>query len=45
MLFRSGFKPSYGSVSRYGLIDLAMSLDQIGPLAKNVGDVKKVFKR
>ena len=34
-----GLKPSYGSVSRYGLIDLSMSLDQIGPLAKNVEDV------
>lgn len=33
-----GVKPSYGLVSRYGLIDLSMSLDQIGPLAKNVGD-------
>ncbi len=33
-----GFKPTYGVVSRYGLIDLAMSLDQIGPLAKNVKD-------
>lgn len=31
-----GVKPSYGSVSRYGLIDLSMSLDQIGPFAKNV---------
>ncbi|MEX0932755.1 MAG: Asp-tRNA(Asn)/Glu-tRNA(Gln) amidotransferase subunit GatA [Candidatus Pacearchaeota archaeon] len=31
-----GIKPSYSSVSRYGLIDLSMSLDQIGPLAKNV---------
>ncbi len=33
-----GVKPSYSSVSRYGLIDLSMSLDQIGPLAKNVSD-------
>ncbi len=33
-----GVKPSYGSVSRYGLIDLSMSLDQIGPFAKNVSD-------
>jgi aspartyl-tRNA(Asn)/glutamyl-tRNA(Gln) amidotransferase subunit A len=33
-----GVKPSYGLVSRYGLIDLSMSLDQIGPLAKNVED-------
>ncbi len=33
-----GIKPSYGRVSRYGLIDLSMSLDQIGPLAKNVSD-------
>jgi aspartyl-tRNA(Asn)/glutamyl-tRNA(Gln) amidotransferase subunit A len=33
-----GVKPSYGRVSRYGLIDLAMSFDQIGPLTKNVED-------
>lgn len=39
-----GFKPSYGAVSRYGLIDLSMSLDQIGPIGKNLEDVKKVFE-
>lgn len=39
-----GVKPSYGSVSRYGLIDLSMSLDQIGPLAKNVEDAALMLK-
>ena len=38
-----GMKPTYGSVSRYGLIDLSMSLDQIGPLAKNVKDCALLF--
>jgi aspartyl-tRNA(Asn)/glutamyl-tRNA(Gln) amidotransferase subunit A len=38
-----GLKPSYGAVSRYGLIDLAMSFDTIGPLAKNVEDAQLVF--
>src|SRR3989344_4585725 len=33
-----GIKPSYGSVSRHGLIDLSMSLDQVGVFAKNVSD-------
>jgi aspartyl-tRNA(Asn)/glutamyl-tRNA(Gln) amidotransferase subunit A len=33
-----GVKPSYGLVSRYGLIDLSMSLDQIGPIAQNIDD-------
>lgn len=32
----TGVKPSYGRVSRYGLIDLSMSLDQIGTLSKDV---------
>jgi len=38
-----GFKPSYGAVSRYGLIDLSMSLDQIGPLTSSVEDAEIVF--
>jgi aspartyl-tRNA(Asn)/glutamyl-tRNA(Gln) amidotransferase subunit A len=32
-----GFKPSYGVVSRQGLLDLAMSFDQIGPFSKDPG--------
>jgi aspartyl-tRNA(Asn)/glutamyl-tRNA(Gln) amidotransferase subunit A len=38
-----GIKPSYGLVSRYGLIDLSMSLDQIGTIAKNVNDAALVL--
>ena len=35
-----GFKPTYGSVSRWGLISYASSFDQIGPLAHTVDDIE-----
>ncbi|VVB82584.1 Amidase [uncultured archaeon] len=38
-----GLKPSYGAVSRYGLIDMCMSFDQIGPITKNVSDSILLF--
>ncbi|NLJ58739.1 MAG: Asp-tRNA(Asn)/Glu-tRNA(Gln) amidotransferase subunit GatA [Tissierellia bacterium] len=38
-----GFKPSYGSVSRYGAIAYASSLDQIGPITDSVEDAAIVY--
>lgn len=38
-----GMKPTYGAVSRSGLIAMASSLDQIGPLAKTVEDAAHLF--
>jgi len=39
-----GIKPTYGRVSRYGVVAYASSLDQVGPIARNVRDAAKITK-
>ncbi|KAJ1881474.1 Trimeric GatFAB AmidoTransferase(AdT) complex subunit, partial [Coemansia sp. RSA 486] len=39
-----GFKPSYGRISRYGLVPYGSSLDTVGIMARSVQDVQQVFQ-
>ncbi|HEY1928543.1 MAG TPA: amidase [Caulobacteraceae bacterium] len=38
-----GLKPTYGRVSRYGVMEMAASLDHVGPMAREVADVATLF--
>ena len=39
-----GLRPTYGTVSRYGVVAFASSLDQVGPVAKNVRDCARLYE-
>ena len=39
-----GLRPTYGTVSRYGIVAFASSLDQVGPIAKNVRDCALLYR-